>query len=184
MIGDQMTSMNQEKKKWGPRGNIVLTLVFTAIFIFFLFGGKGANTADLNGYATTYDANNPGSVKLFDIGARSKVAIIRHEDGSLTGLSFRKIPLLDRWKVTDESFYFEGMETDNVWISVDDGFRDYTVVSDGEILTDVANHGWYGAYARLLEDMAFVLLLSLVIEVGKKLWKRRQANKNAGALPE
>jgi hypothetical protein len=32
--------------------------------------------------------------------------------------------------------------------------------------------------------MVFVLVLTLLIEAGKKLWKRRQANKNAGALPE
>ncbi len=179
-----MSETSQPRFKFGRKGSFVFFFVCTAIILFILFGGKGTSTLGMNEYATTYDANNPGSVKLFDIGARSKVAIIRHEDGSLSGLSFRKIPLLDRWKVTDESFFFEGMETDDVWISVDDGFSDYTVVSDGEILTDVANHGWYGIYARLLQDMAFGLVLMFLLEVGKRLYKRRQERKNATALPE
>lgn len=184
VMGVAMYDTSQPRFKLGRKGTFVFFFVCTAIILFVLFGGKGTSTLGMNGYATTYDANNPGSVKLFDVGTHSKVAIIRHEDGSLTGLSFRKIPLLDRWKVTDESFFFEGMETDDVWISVDDGFNDYTVVSNGEILTDVANHGWYGTYANMLRNIAFGLVLAFLFEVGKRLYKRRQDSKNAATLPE
>jgi hypothetical protein len=183
-MGVGMNETNQPRFKLGRKGNTIIILVSTAILLFVLFGGKGTSTLGMNGYATTYDANNPGSVKLFDIGARSKVAIMRHEDGSLTGLSFRKIPVLDRWKVTNESFPIEDAEALNVWISVDDGFNKYIVVSDGETLIEVTNNGLYGDYATLLKDMAFVVVLLILIEVGKRQYKRRQVNKNPGVLPE
>ncbi len=179
-----MSETNQPRFKLGRKGSVIFTLVMIAILLFVLFGGKGTSTLGMNGYATTYDANNPGSVKLFDIGARSKVAIIRHEDGSLSGLSFRKIPLLDRWKVTKETVPLDVSDEMKVWMSVDDGFSDYTVVSNGEILTEVSNHGWYGTYANVLRNMAFGLVLMLLLEVGKRLYKRRQNSKNAAILPE
>lgn len=179
-----MNDTNQPRFKLGRKGTVIFTLGMTAILLFVLFGGKGTSTLGMNGYATTYDANHPGSVILFDIGARSKVAIIRHEDGSLSGLSFRKIPLLDRWKVTNETLFFEGMETADVWISVDDGFSKYIVISDGETLTEVENNGWYGDYANVLRDMAFGLVLMFLFEVSKRLYKRRQNSKNAATLTE
>ncbi len=179
-----MSETNQPRFKLGKKGTVIFALVLIAVLLFILFGGKGTSTLGMIGYATTYDANNPGSVKLFDIGERSKVAIIRHEDGSLSGLSFRKVPLLDRWKVTNESFFFEGMETVNLWISVDDGFNKYIIVSDGEILTEVTNNGWYGDYANVLQNIAFGLVLMFLFQVGKRLYKRRQDSKNAAALSE
>lgn len=183
-MGVGMNETNQPRFKLGRKGNVIYILICAAIILFILFGGKGTSTLGMNGYAATYDANNPGSVKLFDIGAHSKVAIIRHEDGSLSGLSFRKVPLLDRWKVTNETVPLDVSDEMKVWMSVDDGFSDYTVVSDGEILTDVTNRGWYGAYATLLQNMVFVAVILLLIELGKRFYKRRQDSKNAAALPE
>jgi hypothetical protein len=162
--------------KLGKKGNTIFAIILIVVMIFILFGGKGASTTDLNGYARTFDPDKPGSAKLFDVGSSSKVAIIRHEDGTLTGLAFRKIPLIDRWKVTKETVPFDFSVDDGVWMTVDDGFKEYVVISDGEKLTLEENHGYYGVYARILYDVTLILVILALVNLAKWLWKRR-ANK-------
>jgi hypothetical protein len=171
------------KSKLGVKGNTIITTIFIVVLLFLLFGGKGSNTADLNGYATTFDANNPGAVKIFDIGARSKVAIIRHEDGSLSGIAFRKIPFLDRWKVTHETVPYDAEGDKSVWITVDDGFKEYFIISDGEKLTVEKNRGYYGIYSSILSNTALGLVIFALVNLVRRLWKRRNDKKTIGSIP-
>jgi hypothetical protein len=167
----------EPRYKLGKKGSMIVTVVFILILLFVLFGGKGTSTIGMSVYAATLDKDNPGSVKIFDIGVRSKAAVIRHEDGTLSGLAFRKIPLLDRWKLTNESMTYDPDQEKNVWISVDDGFAKYFVITNGENLSIESKYDWYGTYARMLSDTAFALLLMIFFEVAKRLWKRRKQKK-------
>lgn len=170
--------------KLGIKGSTIFLVVCVAILIFILFGGKGTNTTDLYGYAAGYDVDHPGSVNIFDIGTSSKVAIIRHEDGSLSGLAFRKIPLIDRWKLTQEDIPLGDSQDKSVWITVDDGFKEYIIISDGERLTAQEDQGWYGIYASMLYDLAFGLVVIGMVNVSKRLWKRHGQKKEIPSIPE
>jgi hypothetical protein len=170
--------------KFGIRGNAIIISISIFFLLCVMFGGKGTDTLEMNGYATTYNNNNPGSVKIFDIGVRSKAAIIRHEDGSLSALAFRKIPLLDRWKLTRESVPYEtNEENKSVWLPVDDGFNRYFIISSGESLTIDDKMAWDGIYAKMLNDAVFVLLLTILLEGAKRLWKRRTIKKEITSIP-
>ena len=177
-----MSDNMEPRYKLGKKGSVIITAVVILALLFVLFGGRGTSTIGMNEYAATLDKSNPGSVKIFDIGIRSKLAVISREDGTLSGLAFRKVPLMDRWKLTNESETYDPVQEKEVWLSMDDGFARYFVISNGENISIASKYGWDGIYARMLNDMAFGLVLMIIFEVAKRLWKRRTKNKTINSI--
>ena len=181
-----MTNIKQEKKKWGWRKLTMFNSILVAILLFVMFGGRGAPIENMEQYAENYlvqigvvdDIDGVVSSSTVAIaGTQSRVVVMHLEDGRSTGVAFTKVPIINRWKLTDMSF--PGAKGDTVYIRVNATVESLFIKTDGKGYTVEDKMLWDGTYGNLLSTAAFSLVLFVIFGFVKRLWVWRKTRGGA-----
>lgn len=162
-LGDTMDEMKtlppgkkSKKLRW--------ILIGLAVFIAYVTIGNSTSTENLQQFVNDRSAVEVERYSDFTVGTYSMVVLIRDNNDGRTAMSFVKVPLMDRWNLT-EMVTVKGTETKPILMDIDNGFEVLKTEVSFERVNIIGDTHWSGTYAKTISILIFMLLA-----VGINFW--------------
>jgi len=153
----------------GKKPRRIFRWILLGFMAFVLYVTLGNSTGSEKLQQFVSDRSQVEVVRYSDyvIDGHSRVVLVRDSKDGRTAMAFVKVPLLDRWNLTEQK-QVSGAETKPIAINIDDGFVVYEAEVSFDRINILGNTKWSGTYARTISIALFILLA-----IGVNWWLSR-----------